>query len=50
MRALAAAVRDSVRAGAPVPGVATFVDGLACDEVLATLRAAPLVVAPTPRR
>jgi predicted dehydrogenase len=44
MRAMAAAVRDSVRAGQPVEGIATFADGVACDEVLAVLRAAPVIV------
>lgn len=44
MRAWAEVVRDSVRAGAPQPGAATFADGLACDAVLDRLRAAPLTV------
>lgn len=43
MRALAVAVRDAVRTGVVPPGLATFADGLACDEVLAQLRAAPIV-------
>ncbi|HEX4491399.1 MAG TPA: Gfo/Idh/MocA family oxidoreductase [Acidimicrobiia bacterium] len=43
MRAMAAAVRDSVRAGEPRHGIATFADGVACDEVLDALRAPPLV-------
>jgi predicted dehydrogenase len=43
MPAMAAAVRDAVRAGVAPAGVApaglaTFADGLACDEVLARLR------------
>jgi predicted dehydrogenase len=46
MHALASAVRDAMRSGEASPELATFADGLACDEVLATLRAAPLVVAP----
>jgi predicted dehydrogenase len=48
MHAMAVAVRDSVRSGVAGPGVATFADGLACDEVLAQLRAEPLVVSSTP--
>jgi predicted dehydrogenase len=43
MRAMATAVRDSVLAGEPQRGVATFADGLACDEVLEVLRAAPML-------
>ena len=38
MLAMAAAARDAVRAGVAPAGVATFADGLACDEVLALLR------------
>ena len=45
MHALAAAVRDAMRSADPSPELATFADGLACDEVLATLRAAPMVFA-----
>jgi predicted dehydrogenase len=44
MAAFAAAVRDAVRTGEVPPGVATFADGLACDEVLDRLRDAPLSV------
>ena len=47
MLAFASAVRDSVRAGRAAPGVATFADGLACDEVLDALRAPPLYVEAT---
>lgn len=36
--AMAVAVRDAVRAGVAPEGLATFADGLACDEVLARLR------------
>jgi predicted dehydrogenase len=42
MLATAAAVRDAVRDGEAVTPVPTFADGLACDEVLDQLRAAPL--------
>lgn len=42
MLALAAAARDAVRTGEAHAGLATFADGLACDEVLALLRAAPM--------
>jgi predicted dehydrogenase len=42
MLAFAAAVRDAVRTGEVPEQVATFADGLACDEVLDRLRAAPL--------
>lgn len=45
MRAMAQAVRDAVRTGAVPPELATFADGLACDEVLARLRAEPVVIA-----
>ena len=45
MSSFAAAVRDSVLAGHAVADVATFADGLACDEVLDLLRAPPLRVA-----
>jgi predicted dehydrogenase len=41
MQAFAVAVRDSVLGGEVADGVPTFVDGLACDEVLDGLRAAP---------
>jgi predicted dehydrogenase len=44
MQRWAEVVRDSVHAGAPHPGAATFADGLACDCVLDQLRAAPLTV------
>jgi predicted dehydrogenase len=44
MQRWAEVVRDSVRAGAPLPGAATFADGLACDRVLDRLRAAPMQV------
>jgi predicted dehydrogenase len=44
MSAFAAAVRDAVRTGEVPPGVATFADGLACDEVLDRLRDAPMAV------
>jgi predicted dehydrogenase len=50
MLALAAAVRDAVRTGAVPGGLATFADGLACDEVLARLRAAPTAVVPDEER
>ena len=43
MRAMTQTVRDAVRTGVVAPGLATFADGLACDAVLAQLRAAPLV-------
>jgi predicted dehydrogenase len=46
MRAMAAAARDAIREGHAPPGIATFADGLACDEVLAVLRDAPLIVGP----
>jgi predicted dehydrogenase len=39
MSAFAAAVSDAVRTGVVPPGVATFTDGLACDEILDQLRA-----------
>ena len=42
MLALAAAARDAFRTGEAHAGLATFADGLACDEVLALLRAAPM--------
>jgi hypothetical protein len=42
MRTFAASVRDAVRVGAVPDTVATFGDGLACDEILDRLRAAPL--------
>jgi predicted dehydrogenase len=42
MSALAAAVRDAVNTGELPPGVATFADGLACDETLDRLRSAPI--------
>jgi predicted dehydrogenase len=44
MLTLAAAVRDAVRSGEAPASVATFADGLACDEVLDRLRAAPMTV------
>jgi predicted dehydrogenase len=44
MIAYAAAARDAVLTGEIPPGVATFADGLACDEVLDHLRAAPMAV------
>jgi predicted dehydrogenase len=44
MAVLAVAVRDALRTGAAPAGVATFADGLACDEVLEQLRAAPMAV------
>ena len=44
MRAFAVAVRDAVRSAEVPDVVATFADGLACDEVLDRLRAAPLTV------
>jgi predicted dehydrogenase len=37
MRRWAARIRDAVRRGAPEPGAPTFVDGLACREVLDSL-------------
>jgi predicted dehydrogenase len=43
MRAWACVVRDCVRTGIVSAGVPTFADGVACDVVLAQLRAAPLV-------
>jgi predicted dehydrogenase len=46
MLALASAVRDSVRTGEVLDPLATFADGLACDEVLACLRAAPMAGVP----
>lgn len=42
MSVIAAAVRDAVHTGEVPPGVATFADGLACDEVLDLLRAEPM--------
>ena len=42
MSVLAAAVRDAVNTGELSPGLATFADGLACDENLDLLRAAPI--------
>ncbi|MCU1459340.1 MAG: Oxidoreductase, partial [Actinomycetia bacterium] len=42
MQAWATEVRDSVRAGAPVPGAPTFADGVECARVLDQLRAQPL--------
>jgi predicted dehydrogenase len=42
MQAFAVAVRDAVRDGEVPDTVATFADGLACDEILDRLRAAPL--------
>ena len=45
--AFAAAVRDVMRTGDVPPAVATFADGLACDEVLDQLRAAPMLVSGT---
>jgi hypothetical protein len=44
MHALAGAVRDAMRTGEVPPALATFADGLACDEVLDRLRAAPISV------
>ena len=41
MQAFAVAVRDAVLTGEVADGVPTFADGLACDEVLDRLRAAP---------
>jgi hypothetical protein len=46
MAAIASAVRDAVRTGVVSPALATFADGLACDEVLDQLRAAPPAIAP----
>ena len=42
MQAFAAAVRDAVRSGEVPDMVATFADGLACDEILDRLRAGPM--------
>jgi predicted dehydrogenase len=42
MLAFASAIRDAVRRGEATAPVPTFADGLACDEVLDRLRAAPL--------
>jgi predicted dehydrogenase len=42
MQAFALAVRDAVRDGEAPDTVATFADGLACDEILDLLRAAPM--------
>jgi predicted dehydrogenase len=42
MRAFAVAVRDAVRSGEVPDMVATFADGLACDEILDRLRAGPM--------
>jgi predicted dehydrogenase len=44
MGALAIAVRDAVRTGEVPAAVATFADGLVCDEVLDRLRGAPISV------
>lgn len=44
MRAFALAVRDAVRTGDVPDAVATFADGLACDDVLDRLRAEPMSV------
>jgi predicted dehydrogenase len=47
MSAHAVAVRDAVRTGEVPATLATFADGLACDEVLDQLRAAPMPVSGT---
>jgi predicted dehydrogenase len=44
MHAFARAARDAVLTGETPDGVPTFTDGLACDEILDVLRAAPLKV------
>lgn len=44
MLAHAVAVRDAVRTGDVPAALATFADGLACDEVLDLLRGAPMAV------
>ena len=44
MGALAVVARDAVRRGEAPAALATFADGLACDEVLEQLRAAPIAV------
>jgi predicted dehydrogenase len=42
MHALAAAARDAIRTGEAAASLATFADGVACDEILDLLRAAPM--------
>ncbi len=45
MRRCAVAVRDAVRTGEVAFPLATFADGVACDEILDVLRAAPMTFA-----